>query len=106
MRDLIAEDFLFVLVELGEMFETCGILGNEGTLLENGGLVLETLVAREGLDFGEELVLRNTLERIGDSVDCWSAGSSAALGIRDIDCARLRALPLMRFGGIISSRRF
>jgi hypothetical protein len=35
MRDLIAEEFLFVLVELGKGFETCRVLGDEGSLLED-----------------------------------------------------------------------
>lgn len=88
MCDLAAEDVLFVLVELGEGFETRRVLGDEGTLLENRGLVLEALFACEDLDFGEELVLGNTFEGIGYPIDYGLAGSFAASQTRDIKIAQ------------------
>jgi hypothetical protein len=69
VRDFLTEGLLVVLIKLCERFETRGILGDESTLLKNGQLVLETLVARKGLDFGEELVLGNALERVGYSIE-------------------------------------
>lgn len=84
MCDLATEDVLLILVELGEGLEPRRVLGDQGALFENGSLVLEALVARESFDFGEELVLRDSLEGIGHSVGYGLVGSSAASKTRDI----------------------
>lgn len=60
-----SEPRLVLLVELVDLFELVRSLCNEGTLSENLSLVFHAILGAESIDVGEQLLLWNTMERVG-----------------------------------------
>lgn len=69
IKDLIAKSFGFDIGQgkfPGYVFVVCGVLGNEGTLLQEGEVFGEALLGGKGLDIVEENIARDSGEGILD----------------------------------------
>lgn len=61
----VADDFLVVFVEVGQVLEVVRVLGYQCALAEHFP-VRQTLLGHEGVDVVEQMVPRQALERVDD----------------------------------------
>ena len=78
MEDLIAQGLTLVLLELGDLLEGGGILGDEGTSLQKGGVLGQADLAGKILDVAEESLAGDASKRILDAVIRGEALAAAA----------------------------